>query len=74
MIRHLTRHLGVNRKIHRTFGRIFMAVILVGAFSAINANESKDYSTLTIAAKADKKSTKADKSTSGGGGTDKYAN
>lgn len=55
----MIRHLGANRKIHK----IFMATILVGAFSAINAN---DYSTLTIAAKTDK-STKATKSTSGGG-------
>lgn len=61
----MIRHLGANRKIHKIFGGVAMATLLVGAFSAINA---KDYSTLTIAAKADKKSTKATKSTSGGGG------
>lgn len=65
----MIRHLGANRKIHKIFGGVAMATLLVGAFSVINAN---DYSTLTIAAKADK-STKATKSTSGGG-TDKYAN
>lgn len=60
----MIRHLGANRKIHKIFGGVAMATLLVGAFSAINAN---DYSTLTIAAKTDK-STKATKSTSGGGG------
>lgn len=42
-------------KIHK-FGAIFIAMLLLGAVSATYAVESNDYSTLTIAAKADKKS------------------
>ena len=42
-------------RIRKKFAAIFIAFCLVGVFSAIYADES-DYSTLTIAAKADKKS------------------
>lgn len=48
-------------KIHKKIGVIFIAMLLLGAFSATYADKSNDYSTLTIAAKADKKS-------NGGGG------
>ena len=43
-------------RIHKKFGAIFIAMLLVGAFSAIYADESNGYSTLILAAKADKKS------------------
>ena len=43
-------------KIRKQFGAIFIAFCLVGAFSAIYADESNGYSTLILAAKADKKS------------------
>lgn len=43
-------------KIHKKIGVIFIAMLLLGAFSATYADKSNDYSTLTIAAKADKKS------------------
>ena len=43
-------------RIHKKFGAIFVVFCLVGAFSAIYADESNGYSTLILAAKADKKS------------------
>ena len=42
-------------RIHK-FGAIFIAMLLLGAVSATYAVESNDYSTLILAAKADKKS------------------